>query len=108
MRERELQGRVEALCEQYGLMFHHCKDSRWCDGHSGFPDLVIMWFGGVMFVELKATAGRMTSDQTKWRYALEGTGATFYTWYPGDLDDGTIERVFSSKRQVTLKVKAVA
>src|ERR1017187_10566901 len=93
MRERELQSQVEALADGYGLMWHNCRDSRWCEGHSGFPDLVIVGLGGVIFAELKSWTGRMSPDQTMWRYALECTGALFYLWNPTHLMSGAIDTV---------------
>jgi hypothetical protein len=52
----------------------------------GWPDLVL-WnpeYGGVMFVELKAEGGRVSSEQLDVLKSLELAGAVADIWYPSD------------------------
>jgi hypothetical protein len=64
--------------------------------NQGFPDLMIVGPGGVIFRELKTLAG-MGSDglapaQSIWRDRLKAAGQDWDIWTPADLDSGRIER----------------
>jgi hypothetical protein len=75
------------------LLWHHCRDSRHCQGHTGLPDLIITGPHGLLFVEVKPHHGsRLRSGQTSWRYMLEAVGARHQVWTTADLDDGTIRK----------------
>ena len=80
---------VAQLAEQYGLLMHHCRDSRHCSGDAGFPDLVLLGPGGILFPELKSS-GYRTPGQTTWRWALQAAGLSSPLWYPGDERDGLV------------------
>ena len=57
----------------------------------GFPDLVLVRNGRLIFAELKREGKDPTDDQEDWLFALRGTAAEVYTWRPRDWMDGTIE-----------------
>lgn len=60
---------------------------------AGFPDLVLVGRGRVLFVELKSQVGVMSAPQKKWREALQEVGAEHYLWRPEEWLNGTIEAV---------------
>jgi hypothetical protein len=52
---------------------------------AGFPDLVLVHHThGVLFVELKAPAGRMSPAQQEWAHWLTSAGQHHYVWRPDD------------------------
>ena len=54
-------------------------------GEGGFPDLVLVHRSkGIIFAELKAQKGRMSSSQELWRADLEAAGAEYHLWRPSD------------------------
>lgn len=81
--ERVFQTRVVELCRWHRLRVFHSGDSR-RDLCAGFPDLVIVGPGGVLFVELKTDTGRVRPEQTTWLQALRAAGATAILWRPSD------------------------
>ena len=91
MTENELQLEVQALCAELGLLWHHCKDSRKCAGHPGFPDLVILGPGGLHIVELKSDHGDTSAEQDQWIWLLHQSSFTEgQVWRPADLKSGRI------------------
>ncbi|MBQ1047785.1 VRR-NUC domain-containing protein [Micromonospora sp. C51] len=98
--EAYLQSNVLKLCTSYRLLAYHTHDSR--RSQPGFPDLVIVGPGGVLFVELKSEAGKTTADQEKWLAALNGAGVRAELWRPADLYSGRINdtlRDLAAKRR---------
>lgn len=89
MDEKTLQKAVQDLCDEYGLLWHHCRDSRYCGGDSGLPDLIIVG-RSVLWAELKSSTGRLKPEQRRWKYALEDAGQEYRLWTPRHLRDGTI------------------
>jgi hypothetical protein len=55
----------------------------------GFPDLVLVRNGRLVFAELKAEKGRLGPDQKDWIDAISGCGIEMYLWKPADAN--TIE-----------------
>lgn len=99
MKEAELQAAVLELAHLTGWIVHHSRAvqtmaGRWMtaiQGDPGFPDLVMAHrTGTVLFVELKATQGRLSEAQQVWRHRLEPTGR-YRLWRPADWDDITAE-----------------
>jgi hypothetical protein len=88
MDEARLQANVTELCKVFGLLVYHTHDSR--RSPAGFPDLVIVGPGGVLFRELKAMSGRITRDQMTWLAALEQAGANASVWRPMHWLGGTV------------------
>jgi hypothetical protein len=64
-------------------------------GNKGFPDLMVVGPGGVLFRELKTMDGMsrgLRPDQVTWRDRLKAAGQDWETWMPLDLDSGRIEK----------------
>ena len=69
--ETQFQTKVVDLARARGWLVYHTYDSR--RSAPGFPDLVLARDGRVMFVELKASAGRISAAQREWLTALGAT-----------------------------------
>lgn len=116
MLERNLQRAVLDLCRMMHLRTAHFRSVRttkpganqgmaavWTtpvagDG-AGFPDLVIVGPGGVLFRELKTERGQLGPEQTLWGEALTAGGADWGVWRPGDMRSGRIESELSELRR---------
>lgn len=81
--ERVFQTRVVELARWHRLRVFHSGDSR-RDLCAGFPDLVFVGPGGVLFAELKAEKGRVRPEQTAWLSAIRQAGARAALWRPSD------------------------
>jgi hypothetical protein len=92
MKEKELLARVAAMAQSKRLLFHHCLDSRECQGPPGFPDLVIAGPGGVLFIELKSEDGDTSAEQDNWLWILDRNQNGYRIFRPSQLFDGTISR----------------
>lgn len=96
MTETELQREVQALCDELGLLWHHCRDSRACDGPRGLPDLIVAGPRGVLFAELKSEDGDRSADQDLWGWTLtraaegESRRMNYRLWRPAHLASGLI------------------
>lgn len=108
MTESELTTEVIRLCGKYSALWHHCPDSRRCEGSTGFPDLVIAGPGGVIFAECKSDGGETTAEQDNWAFILTTTALysklqrlqhVYYLWRPQNLESGEIEQLI---RLITL------
>jgi hypothetical protein len=86
MTEAELAGQVAELAGKHGLWWHHCLDSRHCEGPPGFPDLIIAGPRGTLIRELKTQSGPVHREQRIWLRILDGK-----IWRPADLRSGLIE-----------------
>jgi ribosomal protein L37E len=81
--EKGFQAQVLDLARLCGRRCYHTFDSR--KSAAGFPDLVLVRPPAVLFVELKADAGKASQAQRGWLAALgacPGVGARL--WRPGD------------------------
>ena len=96
MTEKEWLGTVIALASLKGWLVHHCrpartKDGKWAtaiQGDPGFPDLVLVRPGRVIFAELKVKGRRLTQAQMRWHIALtECPRVERYTWEPRHWED---------------------
>jgi VRR-NUC domain len=67
-----------------GWLAYHTHNSR--RSAPGFPDVVAVRGGRVLFVELKAEGGRLSEAQAEWLAALGGAGADVHVWRPSDWD----------------------
>jgi hypothetical protein len=90
MGEAQFMDAIRELCKLYGLLVFHCKDSRGSWG-PGFPDLVIVGHGGVIFREAKTARGTTTTNQEWWAARLIQAGADWAIWRPADLTSGRIK-----------------
>ena len=82
--EAEFQQQVTDLADLYAWLWYHNPDSR--RSNAGFPDLVLVKAGRVIFAELKSAAGKVRPEQRTWLAALATTKAEVYIWRPDDLD----------------------
>ena len=58
----------------------------------GFPDVMIVGPGGVLFRELKTYAApNLNPGQTTWRYRLQAAQQDWAVWTPRDLDSGRVD-----------------
>ena len=92
--EAEFQSQVLALAKSLGYSKrYHTKDSR--GSEAGFPDLVMIHgkTKQVLFVELKAQAGRLSAAQESWLDDLRMGGHFAEVWRPSDWVSRRIERV---------------
>ncbi len=81
--ERDFQQQVLQLAQLYGWRSYHT----WLSVHSaaGFPDLVLVRGGRVIFGELKSERGRVSQAQRDWLDALqECPGVEVHLWRPAD------------------------
>lgn len=102
--EKEFQAQVIALAQLTGHKVAHFRPARTTDGDwrtpvaadgAGFPDLVIVGRGKVIFAELKAEAGTATTLQVDWLEQIRAAGGQAYLWKPSDWND--IEDVLSRR-----------
>lgn len=82
--ERQLLDTVRACAMVYGWTVYHTYDSR--RSEPGFPDLVMVRGGRLIFAELKSDVGKLTSPQKHWISALSLVADTpeVYVWRPVD------------------------
>jgi hypothetical protein len=83
------------LAARFGWMRAHFRPARTATGGwttpvagdgAGFPDLVLVRRGRILFVELKAGTGRVTPEQRRWLDELAATPADVHVWRPEDWD----------------------
>lgn len=62
-------------------------------GAKGFPDLVIVGYGRVIFAELKTERGRLDPEQIAWANQILDAGPPVYwcRWRPSDWSNGLVE-----------------
>lgn len=86
--ERDWQNFVIARALNNGWTYYHAPDNkpdrngRIQNIVKGFPDLVLVKDGRLVFAELKKELGRVTPEQTEWLAQLAATGAETYIWRP--------------------------
>jgi hypothetical protein len=94
-REKDFQRAVIDLARLTGWRVHHTRPAltrrgRWLtpiQGDAGFPDLVLVRAGRVIFAELKRVGGKPTPAQRAWLEALQAcAGVEVYLWTPNDWD----------------------
>jgi hypothetical protein len=89
--EDELAAEIITLCRRHGLLVHHCRDSRRCQGTPGLPDLMIVSRNGILLAELKGRDGDTSADQDAWLYTLHQARVPYAVWRPQDWEAGTIQ-----------------
>jgi hypothetical protein len=87
--ERDWQAKVQQLLTAFGWMWYHAPDNRPVNGRvqgikAGFPDLVAVRGGRLLFIELKKQTGKTTPEQDRWLAAAAAAGAEAHIWRPGD------------------------
>lgn len=79
--EKELMAVVVELATLLGWRSYHTHDSR--RSGPGFPDMVLVRDGRLLFVELKSERGKLTYPQRAWLSALHVCpSAEVYEWRP--------------------------
>jgi VRR-NUC domain len=98
---RDFELAVMELLDLYRWRWVHFRPARtvrgWrtaYEGASGFPDIVAVKNGQVLFVELKSGTGRLEPDQVIWAVELGmAPGVEHCVLTPDDLASGRIEAV---------------
>jgi VRR-NUC domain len=91
MTEAELQAAIIEMAGWLGYrLIYHTKYS--IQSTAGFPDLVLVGRGRLIFAEVKSAKGKLTTPQLAWYAGLLDVGAEVYVWRPADWKSGTIER----------------
>ena len=83
MTERQFQSQIIMVARANNWRVYHTFDSR--RSPAGFPDLVLVGHGRVLFRELKTDKGRMSKPQKEWMQSLIDADADFSVWRPRDL-----------------------
>ena len=83
--EKEWLATVLDIAHTYKWMCYHTHDSR--HSEPGFPDLLILGHGRIIFTELKTAKGKVTYYQEVWITGLRNAGQTVYVWRPSDVDE---------------------
>ena len=91
MPEARMLGEIRHLCDQFGLMFYHARDSR-SSGDPGLPDLVIAGPRGLIFRELKPQEGDLRWHQRRWFRVLRQARQSCEIWRPSDWFSGQVRR----------------
>lgn len=91
VQESKLLNEIEKRCALRGLLFHASKDSR-RDTSAGWPDLVVVGPGGIIFRELKSDQGRLQVPQRRAGSLIERAGGNWAVWRPQHLTDGNISQ----------------
>lgn len=86
--EAQFQNAVLNVAKAGGWRVYHTHNSM----HSakGFPDLVLVKDGRLVFAELKSKTGKVTPEQEAWLAALGDVVPEMvaaHVWRPGDWDD---------------------
>jgi len=85
MSEDAFQEWVIALAKVYGWRWYHTRFSK--RSPSGFPDLVLLRNGRLIFAELKSETGRVTTEQAEWIDDLDFVPLVWtYIWRPADME----------------------
>lgn len=94
MTEGDLQAQIIAAAQTHRWHVAHFRPARtelgWrtpvaADG-AGFPDLVLVRNGRLIFAELKSERGRISDAQEAWLARLAEADVEVYVWRPTDLD----------------------
>lgn len=94
MTEKEFSQSIYDFAGILGYLVHRIYDSR--RSKAGYPDLTIVGYGRVIFVELKSEKGHTTHMQDIWAEELrQCPGVEYYLWRPSDWDE--IERELTRK-----------
>jgi hypothetical protein len=83
--ERAFLALVRRLARDQGYLVYHTHRSD--KSEPGFPDLVCVKPGRLIFAELKSQRGKLTTEQQTWLSLLARSipGVEVHTWRPDDL-----------------------
>jgi len=101
MVEKDLQNAIVEMAQLLGWRVMHQRAAQTKDGwrtaiqgHSGFPDLVLLRPPRLVFAELKTDRGTIRQDQALWLNGLNMVpGVEQYLWQPRDWELGQVEEV---------------
>ena len=96
LEDDELLPEVRKICVALGLLAYHPHRSD--KSEPGFPDLVIVGRGGLLFRELKRENGAVTEAQQVWLGSLEELGCDVGVRRPSDLLSGRITEELTAIR----------
>lgn len=82
IKETPFQGQVLQLAKLCGWLAYHTHDSR--RSEAGFPDLVLVRGGTLLYRELKRNTTYPTPAQREWISRLKEAGADVAVWRPRD------------------------
>ncbi len=92
--EKDFQRQVTDLAVLFGWEWMHIRAGRTMDSWrtpvsgtlgAGFPDLLLIRGGRIIFAELKRDGGKPTAEQNRVLFVL-GQAAEAYCWMPKDWD----------------------
>lgn len=89
--EADLLEYVTLLASRRSVAWFHSYDAR-RDRQKGFPDVVLVGWGGVLFRELKGELTTVSAEQKEWGRKLQAAGADWAIWRPEDYQSGRIDR----------------
>lgn len=98
--ETQVQDQIIRVVRTLGYLVYHTHDSR--RSEKGFPDICIVGFDKLIFIEFKAGKNTATKEQQQWLDELNNAGvdARLYhvdTWKSGDRR--LIDELIFAKRQ---------
>lgn len=83
--EAEFQQSVIEAAQQFGWLCVHFRQM--VGNPAGWPDLIMIHGGTVLFVELKRENGTLSQRQAEWGERLEEAGADVRLWRPSMWDE---------------------
>ena len=95
MTETQWQNTIVETAQRFGWRAAHFRRAQVRQGRyatpvaydaAGFPDLVLVTEGRILFVELKTDRGRVSPEQRAWHEWLEAAGQDVRVWRPRDWD----------------------
>ena len=71
--EKQLQNYIKRQCSKHKIQFYKLN----CEGQTGFPDLMLLYNGHIVFIEVKSPAGtgRVSERQKIMIERLQANGA---------------------------------
>jgi Holliday junction resolvase len=102
MSEGNLFNEVATLLKRLGWRYHHVPATAYRKNHipAGFPDIVAVKGGRLLFIELKREKEKLSIEQAEWMHDLlmvfaRNAGARHFVWRPSDLLAGRIDEVLA-------------
>ena len=93
VKESDWQKTVERIARFNGWMVYHAPDNkpdsrgRVQNITAGFPDLVLVKNGTLIFAELKSETGKTSVEQNNWLTAISACKVLTFVWRPSNIDE---------------------